>query len=367
MVRVIMLWLLSAIAAADSAGEYDVLAGLLSRYGSRAIRPGIVPSGGGIPAPTQVQTQIYIDQMMPLNMIDSTFGFDGYLRLWWTDPRLAFNGTADGGITDSLDLKHQERQRIWKPDLYWEGAQKLDFPHTNAGFGEMLTVGSAGNVFWSRQSRFLLSCHFGYVELNTLPFDTHNCWIQYGMYAEDASQVQLAWKADSTALLNWQGACLADWYVTRFEQEDLKQVYLSGNYTYAKATLSYTRSSSIWIWSYLVPALTMCFISYLGFFIDSDATPARVALGIITILVCLTNFLGLLDKLPPTVDPPWLARFILISFFFNVVALAEQVIMSYSNSTKKWLDEQHRLLDSQVADLLPPIPRSPDPSRRALW
>ena len=46
-------------------------------------------------------------------------------------------------------------------------------------------------------------------------------------------------------------------------------------------------------------------------------------------LTVLVNLNGLVGSLPPTSTPPWLVRFLLTSFYFNVVAMVEQVFTSF--------------------------------------
>ena len=81
-------------------------------------------------APTIVETQIYVDQLEPLDLHKQTFGFKGYLRLWWTDSRLQFESRA---CMDTLNVKRRQMERIWKPELYWvppPAPQLRDFRET---------------------------------------------------------------------------------------------------------------------------------------------------------------------------------------------------------------------------------------------
>ena len=50
------------------------------------------------------------------------------MRLWWKDPALAYNGTADGGCIDALALGPEERNKVWRPNLYWEMAKGITLP-----------------------------------------------------------------------------------------------------------------------------------------------------------------------------------------------------------------------------------------------
>lgn len=112
------------------------------------------------------------------------------------------------------------------------------------------------------------------------------------MYAETAAEVHLRWRANATAMANWnsEGNCLAEWFATSQEQEDQLQVYETASYSYAVASISFTRSPKMWLLTYLIPAVVLVIVSYLGFFIDPAATPARVALGMLCLVVVMTNF-----------------------------------------------------------------------------
>ena len=281
-------------------------------------------------------------------MDKQTWALDGYLRAWWHDSRLEFNGTASNetessgfSCTDELSFKTSERGRIWKPEFYWEGAKSVTLPSPAKGTGELLKVRPDGSVFWSRQMSLVMSCPFSYGKnLDSLPFDTQACTFQMGMYAETASEVRLRWKDESIALENWDRACLAEWHATGLEQRDAVNVYTSGTYTYAVATVRFTRSPDKWMSSYFTPSVIMVMLSYLGFYLDPAVTPARVALGMLCLLVVMTNFVGLYRILPPTVRQPWLVRFMLGSFMFNVVAMVEQITVSFGLQSAKWLAKE---------------------------
>ena len=343
--------LLASIGAAHSTSSLaNLTATLLDSYGPIFVRPSLAAASTvytegscAVAPPDCVDVQVYIDQFQPLDMVHQTFALDGYLRSWWNDPRLAYGGSS---CTDGvISFKEPERRRIWKPEFYWEGAKEITLPH-HAGVpdrGELLKVYPNGDVFWSRQVAFVLSCPFAR-NLGRLPFDTQSCTFLMGMYAETAAEVQVRWRPGATALSNWDGACLAEWQLTDHRQEDLLQVYTSANYTYAQASLDFTRKPTLYLLIYFMPALFTVCISYLGFFIDPNATPARVALGMLCLLVVMTNYVSLARSLPPTASPPWLARFALSSFIFNVVAMVEQVAVSFGFSAKKWLDVQHASL-----------------------
>ena len=300
---------------------------------SKSTRPGIANAVAG---PDIVEVQFYVEKMHVLQMRDFTFGFDGYMRAWWKDERLTF----DAATSPQLKLSREEADNLWKPVLYWEGAKNIELPSAKPDLGELFWIYPDGRVLWSRQLRMSLSCDFAGGSLDSLPFDQHNCPFKMGMYSDTADEVFVKWKEGEVALENWQGACLAEFHATALQQESQHTVYSSGSYTYAFATISFARTPNLWISSYFMPAVALVCVSYLGFYIDPEVTPARVTLGLVTLLIVMTNFISLTAKLPTTVNPPWLSRFCVASFVFNLVAMVEQIMVSFGNNLKKWLDAQ---------------------------
>lgn len=283
--------------------------------------------------PTEVTIQVYVDRLHALDPVAQSYGLDGYLRAWWRDPRLRFNASeaASCGATPTLSLTRTESLAIWRPDLYWEKALTVVLPEPQMGFttgaGELLSVGPEGDVFWSRQARFTLACP---MSLARLPFDTQRCSFIAGLYSQTAERVSLAWRDGAEALAGWRAAaCVTGWVMSGLEQVSELQSYVSGNYTYARATLSFTRAPNRFVQQYMVQSIIMVIISWLGFLIDPTATPARVALGIITVMVVLQNYIALSNSLPSDIHGTWLGMFTLVSFLFNILAFVEQVLVSF--------------------------------------
>ena len=301
--------------------------------------------------------QIYVDRFHMLDQNAKTWGFDGFVRVWWTDLRLRYrredNATCASAAQQDLHLTREETSRIWRPDLYWEDAVDIKLPGMTMGYvddaGEMMSVSPDGAVFWSRQVRFTLTCP---MDMAMLPYDSQPCTHMAGLYSQTADHVQLKWLPTESgeAIANWKAGdnCVAGWVVTALEQEDVVQRYASGNYTYAQATMTFTRQPASFLLNYMMQSVVMVVISWLGFLIDPEATPARVALGIITVMVVLQNYIALSGELPATNGDgsTWLGWFVLASFGFNVLAFVEQVLVSFGLQAEKWLDKQRREIES---------------------
>ena len=337
--------------------DAQIKARLFADYGPVSTRPGLSSAALAtmeeedcqVARPDQIRVQAWVEKWITPNFKSGTYGFSGYLRTWWTDPRLRYNGTADGGCVDKLSFGQAERAQIWKPTFYWEGARSVSMPSSSDGTGELLEVYPDGSIWWSRQVSFELSCGFA-ANLTNLPFDTHTCKFTMGMYADTTTESYLRWKEDREfGIDNHDGTtCMNEWFVTGFEQEDLLQVYSADNYTYAQARISFSRSPKVMLDLWLFPAMLMLACAYCGFYIDPRATPARVALGMLAIVVSANNFLNLGRSLPASMNPPWLMRVAQWCLYFNGLAMVEVVIVSFGTLSAKWLQDQKAVLASHM-------------------
>jgi len=205
-------------------------------------------------------------------------------------------------------------------------------------------------VWWSSQMEFSITCNV-VKNLTNLPFDQHTCPFIMGSYSDSDERVRVRWRRDSsnrslaaTALVNWDGACTAEWFPYMLTQGEVTYDYVTSTFTYATAQVAFVRSPSSWISTYLVPAVLLVAIAYLGFYIDPAAQPARIGLGITSVLVTVINLQSLLRALPATTEQPWLVRFVMTCLMFNVAALVEQTMVSYGLQASKWLKSEMDLM-----------------------
>ena len=282
--------LLAAASAAWVAGAAPNLQTQLKRrimaeYGDPAIRPGAViaaqgDDNGTCVHPDEVHVQVHVEKFHPLDGLRQTWQLEGYLRLWWTDPRLAFevNDSAKAECMPFLDFTGVQRDTIWSPDVYLEGG--LEFERglggtSKTGLGQFLRVSPKGEVTSSQQTRFVLSCP---LSLQDAPFDTQECPLSIGLYSMLAEQVRLSWRPKVNAVSNAMSplTCFSQWVVTGVSAQNTSLVFSTGTYTYANAVFAFTRVPSALLYSFMLPAVFFVLLSYLGFWWDGAPTALRL-------------------------------------------------------------------------------------------
>lgn len=306
----LLLLLLTPRCAASDGDATALKAQVLVGY-DKTVRPSAVFADGNASTCAarvdRVRVQMFVEALTFVDQKSRTFGLEGYFRAFWADARLAYNSTC------VKQLAWRSAADVWTPDLYFEQSQKVAL--AAAGDGQFIKVAPNGDVSWSRQARLTLRCpmHFG-----TFPFDAHSCPFKVGLYSDTADEVQLAWVGDENdphgegghvgagaaeALSNWRQLRNAVWRITDMTQLDLQETYAGvGTYTYAQANLFIARRLD---WFPCAQPVLLVFLSYLGFWINPAATPGRIALALITILVVFGQLNALHAKLPPLNYPVW--------------------------------------------------------------
>ena len=310
----------AAAAATATTTPSQELERLLSGY-DKVLRPSAWEAqqlGEAFAPPEQVEVQMYVESIPYIHQLTQTYGLNGYMRLWWREPRL-----SDANRTSNLVFTANDglAPRLWLPDLYFELAESVHFAAPGAE-GESIVVKPDGGIWWSRQARLRLRCC---MEFRRMPFDTQRCPVRMGSYANSASEIELRWKPE--ALPGVIGLHRDTWEVTGALQRDKIDVYATYNYSHVEGFVDLERSPTSYLYFILLP-LVMVLLSYLGFWINPAATPARVTLGVISILTVVTNLLSLRSTLPPLPYFTWLEELAIGSLAFNLCAFVEQVAVN---------------------------------------
>ena len=140
--------------------------------------------------PLEVEFEIMFQRIVDVNVQKSTFDALVWIRMEWTDRRLAWDPSSYGGINmTTFWIGHNggpggETSEIWTPDI--------ELWNMNEGFGSSLTqqsaiVNSDGRVFWSRPGHLRPMCQFKGLE--RFPFDELTCEVEIGSWSRNGEQI----------------------------------------------------------------------------------------------------------------------------------------------------------------------------------
>ncbi|XP_032889245.1 glycine receptor subunit alpha-2 [Amblyraja radiata] len=261
----------------------DKLMGRTSGYDAR-IRPNFKGP------PVNVTCNIFINSFGSVTETTMDYRVNIFLRQTWNDPRLAYSEYPDS----SLDLDPSMLDSIWKPDLFFANEKGANF-HEVTTDNKLLRIFKNGKVLYSIRLTLTLSCP---MDLKNFPMDVQTCAMQLESFGYTMNDLIFEWLA-------WGAVQVADGLtLPQFLLKDEKELgyctkhYNTGRFTCIEVKFHLERQMGYYLIQMYIPSLLIVILSWVSFWINMDAAPARVALGITTVLTMTTQSSGSRASLP---------------------------------------------------------------------
>uniref|UniRef100_A0A914HZG7 Uncharacterized protein n=1 Tax=Globodera rostochiensis TaxID=31243 RepID=A0A914HZG7_GLORO len=249
---------------------------------------------------TNVSIGIYIESMSTFKAQTMDFEVDMYFVMaWWG----MFVLTVDWHTTALIlcwSRTNPFAERIWTPDLYFLNAKFAYLQEvTTPNF--MLVIYPDGLVFKTLRIDVTLSCN---MDLQLFPFDRQECPMAIQSYAYVESLVNLSWHVDPPY-----------YPITTNPELKLNDMVITGM-RFERCTSPYTMFRGNGVWSCLrgyivmkrlvlfhliqtyIPSAMLVSISWMTFWLDPRASPARISLTITSLLTLTTMSNGARQDLP---------------------------------------------------------------------
>ncbi|XP_076322621.1 glutamate-gated chloride channel-like [Tachypleus tridentatus] len=310
------------------------------RYDSR-IRPhGINHTDG----PAEVKVNIYIRSISKIDDVVMEYSVQMTFRESWRDERLMFNDM--GGQMAYLTLTDPDK--IWKPDLFFANEKEGHF-HKIIMPNVLLRIYPNGKVLYSIRISLVLSCP---MDLKYYPLDKQTCSIIMASYGYTTEDLMFEWKEGDPVQIT------KNIHLPRFTLEKYLTDYCTsktntGEYSCLKVDLVFKREFSYYLIQIYIPCCMLVIVSWVSFWLDQNAIPARVSLGVTTLLTMATQTSGINASLPPVSYTKAIDVWTGVCLTFVFGALLEFALVNYASRSqirqapkkqRKW-DIEHSGLD----------------------
>ncbi|EYC34649.1 hypothetical protein Y032_0001g77 [Ancylostoma ceylanicum] len=276
-------------------------------------------------SPLNVEIDISVRSMGPISEQDMEFSLDCYFRQKWLDRRLAF--TPINPEKPVMPLASKMLKDIWVPDTYIRNGRK-SYLHTLTVPNILFRVRSDGQVHVSQRLTIRTKCH---MFLRKFPMDVQACPIEIGSLGYFSDDVVYNWK--DVELDAKMGNMLSqykilDLFKSEHNFSDFR--YPSRNISVLKVYFKLQRQQGYYVLQIYTPCTLLVVMSWVSFWINKEASPARVALGIMTVLSMSTLGFGLRTDLPKVSHSTALDIYILSCFGFVFAAMVEYAVINYA-------------------------------------
>ncbi|XP_030620922.1 glycine receptor subunit alphaZ1 isoform X1 [Chanos chanos] len=315
----------------------DKLMGKVSGYDAR-IRPNFKGP------PVNVTCNIFINSFGSIAETTMDYRVNIFLRQQWNDPRLAYSEYPD----DSLDLDPSMLDSIWKPDLFFANEKGANF-HEVTTDNKLLRISKNGNVLYSIRITLVLACP---MDLKNFPMDVQTCIMQLESFGYTMNDLIFEWD-EKGAVQVADGLTLPQFILK--EEKDLRYCtkhYNTGKFTCIEARFHLERQMGYYLIQMYIPSLLIVILSWVSFWINMDAAPARVGLGITTVLTMTTQSSGSRASLPKVSYVKAIDIWMAVCLLFVFSALLEYAAVNFiARQHKELLRFQRRRRHLKVNSL----------------
>ncbi|XP_043503249.1 glutamate-gated chloride channel-like isoform X3 [Polistes fuscatus] len=300
--------------------EKEVLDNILGpgRYDAR-----IRPSGeNGTDGPTNVQVNIFLRSISKIDDYNMEYSVQLTFREQWIDERLQFNDFK--GRLKYLTLT--EANRVWMPDLFFANEKEGHF-HNIIMPNVYIRIFPNGSVLYSIRISLTLSCP---MNLKLYPLDKQICSLRMASYGWTTTDLVFLWKEGDPVQV------VKNLHLPRFTLEKFLTDYCNsktntGEYSCLKVDLLFKREFSYYLIQIYIPCCMLVIVSWVSFWLDQSAVPARVSLGVTTLLTMATQTSGINASLPPVSYTKAIDIWTGVCLTFVFGALLEFALVNYAS------------------------------------
>lgn len=268
-----------------------------------------------------------------------------YLNQYWKDERLAFSSEENKVLTLSGDFA----EKIWVPDTFFANDKK-SFLHDVTEQNKMVRLHGDGAITYGMRFTTTLACM---MDLHYYPLDRQNCTVEIESYGYTVSDVVMYWREQP--VVGVEDAELPQFTIMGWETNERKIKLATGTYQRLSLSFKLQRNIGYFVFQTYLPSILIVMLSWVSFWINHEATSARVALGITTVLTMTTISTGVRSSLPRISYVKAIDIYLVMCFVFVFAALLEYAAVNYTywgarakkkKKEKKQRDKEER--DKQV-------------------
>ncbi|XP_055894619.1 glycine receptor subunit alpha-2-like isoform X2 [Biomphalaria glabrata] len=240
---------------------------------------------------TIVDVQIYVLSIDTVSEQSMDYSMNIYLRQRWIDPRLQFVNLSKALW---LEIDFKLMSLIWVPDTFFRNEKKGQF-HDVTVPNRLMHLYRNGTIYYSMRLSVLLSCH---MKLQKYPLDIQKCPIKIASYGYTMENIIYRWIAHKPIDYN-EELQLSQYTLLTHTLDNCTKTYKeTGSFSCVQANFILARDVGYYIIQVYVPSVLIVILSWVSFWLDVEAIPARISLGVLTVLTMTTQSSGARASLP---------------------------------------------------------------------
>lgn len=305
--------------------------------------PRIRPNFKGKPVEDKVN--IFINSFGSIQETTMDYRVNIFLRQRWNDPRLRLPPDFK---SESLTVDPKMFKCLWKPDLFFANEKSANF-HDVTQENILLFIFRNGDVLISMRLSVTLSCP---LDLTLFPMDTQRCKMQLESFGYTTDDLQFMWQSNDPVQMDEIALPQFDIKQEDIEYGNCTKFYSgTGYYTCVEVIFTLRRQVGFYMMGVYAPTLLIVVLSWLSFWINPDASAARVPLGILSVLSLSSECTSLASELPKVSYVKAIDIWLIACLLFGFASLVEYAVVQVMlNSPRRIEAEKAKMATRQKAN-----------------
>uniref|UniRef100_A0A4W5M5Z0 Gamma-aminobutyric acid receptor subunit pi n=1 Tax=Hucho hucho TaxID=62062 RepID=A0A4W5M5Z0_9TELE len=238
--------------------------------------------------PVTVGMSLDIASIDTISEINMDYTATIFLRQRWTDERLVFEGNK------SLSLDGRLVELLWVPDTFIVDSKK-SFLHDITVENRLIRIFPNGTVLYALRITTTVACN---MDLTKYPMDKQTCTLQLESWGYNINDVMFYWTRGNESVSGLDTLRLAQYTIEDHYTSASEAIYETGHYPKLIFHFELKRSILYFILETYVPSSLLVVLSWVSFWISQSSVPARICIGVTTVLTMTTLMMGARTSLP---------------------------------------------------------------------
>ncbi|XP_055537186.1 glutamate-gated chloride channel isoform X21 [Wyeomyia smithii] len=326
---------------AEGKSDKEILDHLLkgSRYDKRLLPP--------VDGSLTVNVSVLLLSLASPDESSLKYEVEFLLQQQWYDPRLRY---ANQSQYEYLNAIHHHED-IWLPDTYF--IMHGDFKDPIIPMHFALRIYRNGTINYLMRRHLILSCQG---RLNIFPFDDPLCSFALESISYEQSAIRYVWKNDEDTLRKSPSLTTLNAYLIQNQTITCPiKASWRGNYSCLKVDLMFTRDRAFYFTTVFIPGIILVTSSFITFWLEWNAVPARVMIGVTTMLNFFTTSNGFRSTLPVVSNLTAMNVWDGVCMCFIYASLLEFVCVNYVGRKRPLHNVVYRPGENPVTQRLPAV------------
>ncbi|RCN48023.1 hypothetical protein ANCCAN_05849 [Ancylostoma caninum] len=231
--------------------------------------------------------------------------------------------------------------RLWTPNVCFVNSKKTEI-HSSPTPNIFLMIYPNGTVWVNYRLQVQSPC---IVDLVLFPMDVMTCELVIESYSYNAAKVALNWR-EWSPVFSIAKSKLADFTLYGMQWTKNSFEYAAGQWDQLTVSLTFSRAYGFYILQMYLPTYSSVLLSFVAFYIDLKALPARITLGVSSLMALTFQYGNVAKSLPKVGYVKSIDVYMVLSTGFIFLTMIEVAFICYleneNNKRRKQRQKQKK-------------------------